>query len=252
MASRCQKEFRVRILPVLDVMGGVVVRGVGGRRQEYRPVVSRLTDSCQPLGVARAFREHFGFEALYLADLDAIAGKPPALGIYAALHADGFRLVVDAGVRQAADGEPLARAGVAKVVAGLETLGGPTELAELCRRLGAARVVFSLDLKDRSPLGHLDAWHTENPLEIAHQAVAYGIRELLVLDLASVGRGRGTGTEDLCRQLIMRFSAVNVIAGGGVRTRDDLNQLRFCGISGVLIASAFHYGILSRQDVAAM
>src|SRR6266542_6361151 len=89
----------MRVLPVLDLKAGVVVRGVGGRRHEYRPVVSRLTTSSDPLAVARAFRQHFGLSELYLADLDALAGVAPALPTYAILRADGFRLWVDAGVR---------------------------------------------------------------------------------------------------------------------------------------------------------
>ena len=41
----------MRILPVLDLKGGQVVRGLAGRRQEYQPIRSRLTPSCQPLAV---------------------------------------------------------------------------------------------------------------------------------------------------------------------------------------------------------
>src|SRR5690348_1439799 len=121
----------MRIVPVLDVQGGVVVRGVGGRRLEYRPLVSRLTASCRPLEVAEAFRAHFGLDELYLADLDAIAGGTAALELYAALQARGFRLWVDAGLRTAAMGIPLAAGGVERLVAGLETLAGPQELAGL-------------------------------------------------------------------------------------------------------------------------
>jgi hypothetical protein len=44
----------MRILPVLDLMNGVVVRGVGGRRSEYRPVASRLAVSADPADVAAA------------------------------------------------------------------------------------------------------------------------------------------------------------------------------------------------------
>ena len=69
----------MRILPVIDLKGGLVVRGVAGRRQEYRPVVSRLTPSSRPIDVAGAFRDHLGLDHLYLADLDAIAGAAPAL-----------------------------------------------------------------------------------------------------------------------------------------------------------------------------
>jgi phosphoribosylformimino-5-aminoimidazole carboxamide ribotide isomerase len=239
----------MRVVPVLDVMGGVVVRGVGGRRAEYRPIVSRLTDSCQPLDVARAFREHFGFTDLYVADLDAIGGKPPALAVYAALQADGFQLAVDAGLRQAADGEVLARAGVVEVVAGLETSAGPDALQELCRGLGVSRVVFSLDLKDGRPLGDLAAWHTEEPLEVIRQAVARGIRKLIVLDLARVGYGDGPDTENLCRKTVMIYPGVAVFTGGGIRRRDDLQRLRQLGIAGVLLASALHDGQLSRADL---
>ena len=69
----------MRVVAVLDLMGGKVVRGVGGRRSEYRPVVSRLTTSCDPVAVAEAFRQQLGIDELYLADLDAIAGARPAL-----------------------------------------------------------------------------------------------------------------------------------------------------------------------------
>src|SRR5437763_9801240 len=99
---------RLRVVPVLDLQGGVVVRGVAGRRREYRPVVSRLTDSCDPADVAAAFVRHFGLRELYVADLDAIAGSPPALATYAALHALGCSLWVDAGLRGAEQAGPLA------------------------------------------------------------------------------------------------------------------------------------------------
>ena len=45
------------VLPVLDVLEGVVVRGVAGQRAEYRPLRSRLVESAVPLDVARALRE---------------------------------------------------------------------------------------------------------------------------------------------------------------------------------------------------
>src|SRR3954471_14297815 len=126
----------MRILPVIDLLDGRGVGGSPGRAAEYRPVVSRLTASARPLDVARAFRDHFGLTDLYLADLDAIAGQPPALDVYAALRAGGFRLTLDAGIRRAADGMGLADAGVEAVVAGLETVAGPAALADLCREIG--------------------------------------------------------------------------------------------------------------------
>jgi phosphoribosylformimino-5-aminoimidazole carboxamide ribotide isomerase len=229
-------------------MHGQVVRGVGGRRAEYRPLRSRLAPSADPLTVARAFRDHFGLTELYLADLDAIAGMPPACGVVAALGAEGFDVAVDAGLRNVADAVPLAGAGATAVVAGLETLSGPAVLDGLVKEFGAARVIFSLDLRDGRPLT-TTVWPIEDAWAIAAEAVRQGIRRLLVLDLARVGEARGTGTEAFCLRLATTFADVEILAGGGVRGRDDLDRLQRLGVKAVLVASALHDGKLQREDL---
>jgi phosphoribosylformimino-5-aminoimidazole carboxamide ribotide isomerase len=241
----------MRIIPVLDLMGGVVVRGVGGRRREYRPVVSRLTASSAPLDVARAFADHFGLTELYLADLDAIAGGEPAWATCAALHAGGFRLWVDAGVRRPEGARALARAGVETVVVGLETVAGPDVLREVVAEL-APRVVFSLDLCDGAPLGDGAGWEIGDAWSLAGRAVGLGVRRLLVLDLARVGGGAGTGTEALCTRLAAAHPEVEVSAGGGVRGVADLRRLRGCGVRAALAASALHDGTLTAAELAGL
>jgi HisA/HisF family protein len=240
----------MRILPVLDVMGGVVVRGIGGRRNEYRPIVSRLTSSCVPIDVARAFRDHLGCAELYLADLDAIRRAAPAWDIYEELRRAGFALWVDAGVRDAEGARALAAVGVEGVVIGLETIGGPAELARACADLGN-RVIFSLDLKGIEPLGDRSAWQRPDARGIAAQAVALGVRRLLVLDLLRVGEGSGLGTEALCAALAAEHPGVEVAAGGGVRGPADLRRMRECGIAAALVASALHDGTLRCEDLEA-
>jgi phosphoribosylformimino-5-aminoimidazole carboxamide ribotide isomerase len=239
----------MRIVPVLDLKGGQIVRGIGGRRDEYRPVVSGLIDSSAPVDVAAAFRDRLGLSELYVADLDAIAGASPARETYTALHALGCDLWVDAGLRVSGQAEALIAAGVARVVAGLETLDGPRELARLCERY-RERVVFSLDLKEGRPLDNRSAWGTASAWEVASRAVERGASCVLVLDLARVGGGSGTGTEDLCRRLAGAYPGVEIAAGGGVRGPDDLRRLRTCGVRAVLVASALHDGRLTRTDLA--
>lgn len=230
------------ILPVLDILGGVVVRGVGGWREHYRPIVSRWTESAQPVAVARALADRFGFSEFYLADLDAIGGLAPAVATYEALHREGFALRVDAGIRTAGDACPLVQSGVATLIAGLETIAEPQVLRELCAKHGPERVVFSLDLKERKILGAAGAWPSAEPMAIAEHAIAIGIRRLLVLDLARVGSGSGTGTEGLCRQIAKAHPQVRLAAGGGVASAADVRRLEECGVESVLVASALHDG----------
>jgi phosphoribosylformimino-5-aminoimidazole carboxamide ribotide isomerase len=233
----------MRLIPVIDLKGGVVVRGVGGRRDEYRPIVSQLSPSADPLDVVRAFREKCGFTDFYLADLDAIGGAEPALSIYSAIRSIGCSLWVDAGLRNVAQAAPLGSAGVERIVAGLETLRGPEVLTALCRELGADRIAFSLDLKAGVPLGNEAAWGRD-PLAITTSVVAAGIRRLIVLDLSRVGSGIGLGTEDLCQELARRYPVLEIVAGGGVRDRSDLDRLEAIGVHAALVASALHDGRL--------
>lgn len=226
----------MRIIPVLDVMGGVAVRAVAGRRSDYRPLVSRLCEGCDPLVVAEAYRR-LGYAELYLADLDAIGGAEPAWGLYAALRALGFALWLDAGVRTPADANRLAAAGVERIIAGLETVSGPDEMRAVVEAW-QERVVVSLDLKAGRPLG-APSWG-DNVEAIVERVVGFGVGRLIVLDLARVGVGEGVGTEDLCRRLAMKFPQVELIAGGGVRGPDDLARLRECGVSAALVGSMLH------------
>jgi len=240
----------MKILPVIDLMNGQVVRGVAGRRAEYKPIVSRLTKSTDPVDIASAFREHFGFDEIYVADLDAIVGKPPALSTFDELHRRGFRLWVDAGLKKACDAKPLLDCGVASIVAGLETIDGPETLQDLLDYVAPARLVFSLDLKAGQPLTHNDAWLASHPTIIVDQAVNRGVRRILVLDLAQVGLGAGVGTEPLCRRLRTTFAAtVEITAGGGVRGRQDVEIMRRAGVDWLLIASALHDGRLTHEHV---
>jgi phosphoribosylformimino-5-aminoimidazole carboxamide ribotide isomerase len=228
----------MRLIPVLDVMNGVVVRGVGGRRSEYRPIVSRLISSAAPLAVARALVGSFHPRELYLADLDAIAGTKPALALYRGVIELGIRVWVDAGVRDPDGAKRVAAVGC-NVVAGLETVPSPAVLAEIVAAVEADRVVFSLDLRDGLPLRD---WGEQSPLAVAATAVRSGITRLIVLDLAHVGRGTGTGTDELCREIALTYSHVEVIAGGGIAGPEDLKRLAAGGVKAVLVASALHDG----------
>lgn len=229
----------MKLIPVIDIQGGIVVHARGGNRDEYRPLQSRLTDSCSPREVAAAMLRAAGGETLYLADLDAIRRAEPSWGVYSELLRDGIELWLDAGVRRAGDVAALLRAGVAKVVVGSETLESLDELDAMLGEWGGHRLVFSLDLKAGWSLAR-EAWGDAKA--VAEGAVGRGIDRLIVLDLARVGMNGGTGTEEICRDLLAKYPSLELYAGGGVRDGDDLKRLERAGLRGGLVATALHQG----------
>lgn len=235
----------MRIIPVLDLLGGVVVRGIAGERQAYRPIVSQLAKSAQPSEVARALMERLHGDVAYVADLDAIAGNPPAWGDYEAIANAGWKLWIDAGAATLSRAAELAaQTYCAGVVVGLESLATGDDLAAIVEQLGSHRVIFSLDLKHGAPLAKVAAWQVATPLKIALMAARQGITRMIVLDLAAVGTGSGPQTLALARELKAALSQVELIGGGGVRDHADVQRFAEAGYAAVLVASALHDGRL--------
>lgn len=238
----------MKILPVIDIKDGIVVRGVAGQRDSYRPVEGRLTAGHQVLDVAEAIRERFGLNEFYVADLDAILSDRPNRELYERLAGRGFRLSVDAGLRDVARAEDVLAAGADAVVAGLETSPGPEHLKELCTVFGPERVIFSLDLQDGRPLCAAPNW-AGDALAMAEVAFRAGVRRMIVLDLSAVGVNAGVATGEVCRRIRERYPQAELLTGGGIRNVEDLRELQRAGIDGALVASALHSGSITPADL---
>lgn len=230
----------MRLIPVLDVLNGVAVRGVGGRRDKYRPLITQLCAGSDPLTVAAAYRERLQTNTLYLADLDAITSQQPNTGLYRALLANGTDLWLDAGVRTTDDVVPLCELRVPTVIIGLESWQSPRDLKTITATVPPNRLLFSVDLRHGRTCGGSE-WKTE-PLAIIEDVLAAGITRFLVLDLADVGEHTGGSTATLCAELRKHCPQAEIITGGGIRGEDDIRAWSERGIDGLLIASAIHDG----------
>jgi phosphoribosylformimino-5-aminoimidazole carboxamide ribotide isomerase len=248
----------VRVIPVIDLMDGVVVRGVAGRRAEYRPIESSLVAGSDPACVADAF-VRLGLNRVYVADLDAI-GNPenraePDWDGYRAVLDAGLELWVDAGVRDEHDAKRLATflhgaKRIDGVIVALETLRDLAMLRRCVDIVRPERLVFSLDLRGGELLAQRDTWREFSPLECGFAAVDAGVARMIVLDLAAVGVDEGVPTLSLCRALRARSDTLEIVSGGGIRHVDDLIALSESGCDGALVASALHDGRIGPVEIA--
>ncbi len=237
----------MKIIPVIDILNGVVVHAVRGKRKEYQPLKSILTASVDPVEVAQAFKA-LGFGELYLADLDAIMGKQPNLQICKRItDATGLKLMVDAGVTDLSAAQNVLSGKASKVIIGTETLQTKKFIQETIHHFGAERVIVSLDLMDSKVLTKPGFDGCTDALGLLCEFEAMGVLEFIVLDLARVGSGEGVNVEFLKKAMVELHGGVYV--GGGVRSITDLVELRSIGVSGVLIATALHSGKITINDL---
>lgn len=227
----------MRIIPAIGVMHGIAVQAVGGRRDEYKPLKSRITSSTDPSAVALAMLEATHASELYLADLDAIRG-----GHRNAVPDADVTILLDAGWRAIAEVGVLP-SNIVPVLA-LESLE-PKQFQEDAWRPEA---VFSIDLVHGVLNGDWQTWglaHDRDVGGLVKYLHGHGVRKLIVLDLHAVGTNRGLSTLGACHSIRESYPDVTLITGGGVRSQADLDVP---GIDALLVASAIHNGISFRCD----
>jgi phosphoribosylformimino-5-aminoimidazole carboxamide ribotide isomerase len=237
----------MRVIPVIDLKGAAAVHAVRGERERYRPLRSGIVAGSDPVAVARAVRDTLKLDELYVADLDAIAGRTAHRETIAALAREA-RVMVDAGVTDVAAVGRLLELGVARVVIGTETLADERALERLRAALPDAPLVLSLDLRAGRVVSPQPELQRLGAPEALARLGRSGVREAIVLDLARVGAGAGPDVA-LVRELSARFPELELLAGGGVRDVGDLRALAEAGAAGALVATALHSGALGRDDL---
>jgi phosphoribosylformimino-5-aminoimidazole carboxamide ribotide isomerase len=223
--------FGVEIVPVIDLRQGSVVRAKAGERDRYRPIVTPLSRSPDPVEVAAGLLTAAPSRHLYVADLDGIEGhgRDTASLKRLAIAFPTVTLWIDAGIAGRVEAEAFLDQGLGRLVLGSESQADEALVREL-----EDRAVLSLDFRGEDYVG---------PREILASPGIWPER-VIVMTLARVGMGHGP---DLARLAHLRRQAParsKLYAAGGLRDRRDLAALAEIGISGILVASALHDGRL--------
>lgn len=242
----------MRIIPVMDLQGGVAVHAVRGERSRYRPVAGVLASDGDPAALAQAFCEGLGLSEVYIADLDAIqrCGDHSTL-ITDLVRRTGLHIMADAGSANAAQARQILALGVQKVIIGSETLASLDELHAIRSLLPADQVVFSLDMRGNQVLASSPELAALSPWDLLDRADECGWQEVILLDLARVGASSGPDLT-LIAAAHARRPRLSLLAGGGVRDVSDLLALRSAGAAGALVGTALHIGAIGRQELAAL
>ncbi|RLG52475.1 MAG: hypothetical protein DRN96_02560 [Thermoproteota archaeon] len=234
----------MRVIGVIDMMGGVAVRAIRGERERYRPVECKLCRGSRPIDIAEGYRRVYKVSELYVADLDAIMERGSNLDAIKPLVEAGFSVMVDAGVRSIEEAEELVEAGC-RVILATET-ADLSQIEEMGETLGWRRVTISLDFKGGRLLskGSLRGLSCREAAEAIRHLPA---SEVIVLELSRVGTLTGPPT-DLVKAASAALKA-QVLAGGGIRGLEDLRELKKAGASGALMATALQDMLIPPEDI---
>ncbi len=225
------------IIPVIDLLNGVVVHAQKGLRHAYREIRSNLTPKTNPEAVLDAYYQLFPFKIIYIADLNAIARKHNHRQtiVRLAQSRPDCQFWVDGGMAYF-EHHPFSSIKNICLVLGVENKLSQNDYKQLLEQY--PELILSLDFNADGLLANSYLLH--NPAQWSTRVI--------VMMLHRVGSGDGVDARCL-NPVLEKTIKSDIYAAGGIRDINDIQRLAAAGVSGVLLASALHDGSITSRDL---
>ena len=232
----------MEVIPSIDIRGGRCVRLYQGDYDK------ETVFSDDPVQMARRWQDEGG-ERLHVVDLDGAAtGEPANLPIVRnILDALSIPVQVGGGIRSIDTVRQFIEAGADRVVLGTAAVRDPNMVQEICRDLGAERVIVAADARDGKVA--VEGWREGTSVQ-ASDLIAdmekLGVVRFLYTDISRDGAMTQPNFQAY-RELVASIRGA-VIASGGVSSIDHLRALAEIGAEGSILGSALYRGALELSE----
>ena len=222
-------------------MNGRLVKGVN---------FMNLIDAGNPIKTAKIYEQN-GADELVLLDITATYEKRNIIYDLIEHIADeiSIPLTVGGGVCTIEDFRKILACGADKVSVNSSAVENPNIIKKASNEFGRQCVVVSIDGKDDKVYIHGGKKPTEiNVIEWAKNCEQLGAGEILFTSIGRDGTQRGYDIEKT--KLLTESINIPVIASGGCGSIDDIiNVFNKTNCDAALVASLFHYGKATINDV---
>jgi phosphoribosylformimino-5-aminoimidazole carboxamide ribotide isomerase len=234
----------MRIIPAIDIIDGKCVRltqGDYGKKKVYRE---------DPVEVALEFQDA-DLDCLHLVDLDgAREGHVVNWEVIRDIQ-EKTALSVDfgGGVKTEAEVEQLLDLGVHQINIGSMAVKEPETFSKWLKKYGTENFVLSADVKNGNVA--INGWLEDTKFrlfDLVSRFESEGLEYLTCTDITTDGMLEGPNI-GLYKKLINKFPKLKVVASGGVSSIEDLKELKYTKVYGVIIGKAIYEGKLKLEEL---
>ena len=231
-----------RIIPRLDIKGPNLVKGMH---------LEGLRVLGKPEDFAKYYYEHGADELIYQDVVASLYGRNSLHEIISKTAEEIFiPLTVGGGIRTLEDISKILRSGADKVCINTAAIHEPGFISRASRMFGASTVVIGIETilqENGEYMAFTENGRNatdKNAISWAIEAEKLGAGEILITSVDNEGTGQGIDMK-LVSQVANEIS-IPLIAHGGIGSmRDVLDLKKAHNISGVAVASLFHYDFIT-------
>lgn len=230
------------IFPAIDILKGKCVRLIQGDYNQEKV----YGDS--PVAMAKKWEEK-GAEYIHIVDLDgAKSGDSINKSVIKEIAENvNIPIQVGGGIRSLDIISFYLNSGVSRVIIGTAAIQDPEFLKEAVNKYGD-KIAVSLDA--RNGFVATDGWTDTSEvkaIDLVKQLEQIGVKTIVYTDIAKDGMLQGPNLEE--QRAINDATSMNVIASGGVTTKEDVDNLQTLDLYGTIIGKALYDGKLDFESV---
>ncbi|MFH0967274.1 MAG: 1-(5-phosphoribosyl)-5-[(5-phosphoribosylamino)methylideneamino]imidazole-4-carboxamide isomerase [Methanobacteriota archaeon] len=230
----------MKIFPAVDILGGLCVQLVQGKRDS----ATRYGD---PLTCAQQWLSE-GADALHIVNLDGAFGSATANAeqIRRVISNTDVEVQLGGGIRSLDDARAWLETGIDRVILGTFAVSNPDCLTSLSEEYGSERIMAGVDARNGQIV--VDGWERQagDYLDWADIFIKKGAGSLLYTNVNV--EGLCNGIEDTPVQELTRRISAPVVVAGGITTSRDVRTLRDAGASGIVLGSALYSGKITLKQ----
>ncbi|GLO64879.1 MULTISPECIES: 1-(5-phosphoribosyl)-5-[(5-phosphoribosylamino)methylideneamino]imidazole-4-carboxamide isomerase [Oceanobacillus] len=230
------------IFPAIDVRNGKCVRL---RQGDYN---QETIYSNSPVKMAKEW-EASGAEYLHAVDLDgAKSGESINVKIIQDVAQTlSIPIQVGGGIRSLEVIDKYIQAGVSRVILGTAAITDSAFLQTAVERY-TEQIAVSIDA--RKGFIATDGWTKNSTIEaipFIQQLETIGVKTIIYTDILKDGMMSGPNFQEL--EAVQQATTMNIIASGGVTTKENIQQLESMNLYGAIIGKALYDGSIKLQDI---
>lgn len=234
----------MQIIPAIDIIDGKCVRLTQG---DY---AQKTIYNENPLEVALEF-ESIGITRLHLVDLDgAKLGKVVNYKVLEKI-ASKTKLSIDfgGGIKTDDDIETVFNYGADLATIGSIAVKNKELFFSWVKKYGAEKIFLGADVKNEKIAvgGWLETTNV-SIYDFIEENLTEGIKYVFCTDISKDGLLQGPSI-DLYKNMLAKFSQLNLTASGGVSQLSDLEELKKIGCAGVIVGKAIYEGRITMNEL---
>ena len=237
-------SLALRIIPKLDIKGSNLVKGVN---------LEGLRVLGKPQSFAKFYYENGADELIYQDVVASLYGRNTILDIISKTAKEIFiPLTVGGGIRTIQDISTILHAGADKVSINTAAIGNPELISSAANVFGSSTIVVSIEVIKQTN-GTYKSFTDNGRNTTDKEVIAWskeiqrlGAGEISLTSVDQEGSGKGFDLV-LAKSVTDAVSIPVVVHGGAGKIQHVLNLAKAVPISGVAIASLFHYNYIKHN-----